>query len=400
MANRHDVIIWDASEEDLSLDYLALSARGLQYATEEQKPKVNMRMFAEDLNDLAKDKQLDDETRLFLKEVASQIKHLGYKALTLEMPIAWQRPLRALVKAASKYSIIIADEELVMAFLPNEEVLPDERAWRNLLWELGQEDKLITEHAAKGLPQSVEDYASWLRVFLDVELGKYGFKRTEKPKSEGGGDYFPMSWYCREVEIGQQYINLEHRGELAHYGNYTIFFMICPIISDIYQKFNFSTHTKRVFLGEMRHVVDVSKYGSSSPLSIELTQEYISLIASAVIKPFLDTTRDIKGLDKLVNGFLSSQPESYIELIRDVNLKKALRKADAQNEYLTPERYKSMGFYYPQCLIIARLANNPQFDKLIRFFEAKKSFGANDQARATEWPKLVKYLQEEVKPLV
>jgi hypothetical protein len=169
MANRHDVIIWDASEEDLSLDYLALSARGLHYATEEQKPKVNMRMFAEDLNDLAKDKQLDDETRLFLKDVAYQIKHLGYKALTLEMPIAWQRPLRALVKAASKYSIIIADEELVMAFLPDEEVLPDERAWRNLLWKLDKEDELIAEQAAKGLPQSEEDYAHWMRVFLDME---------------------------------------------------------------------------------------------------------------------------------------------------------------------------------------------------------------------------------------
>lgn len=393
--NRHDVIIWDASEEDLSLDYLALSARGLHYATEEQKPKVNMRMFAEDLNDLAKDKQLDDETRLFLKEVASQIKHLGYKALTLEMPIAWQRPLRALVKAASKYSIIIADEELVMAFLPNEEVLPDERAWRNLLWELGQEDKLIAEHAAKGLPQSVEDYASWLRVFLDVELGKYGFKRTEKPKSEGpvSADYFPMSWYCREVEIGQQYVRLEHRGELASYGNYTSSFMICPVVSDVYQKFSFDKHNARVFYIQMRQVVDVSKYGTSSPLSIKLTQEYISLIASAVIKPFLDTTRDIKGLDKLVNGFLSSQPESYIELIRDVNL----RLADAKGRKLTPQRFKAMGFYCPQSLIIARLANNPQFDKLMRFFEAEGHLGANQQARATEWPKLVQYLRDEVK---
>jgi hypothetical protein len=45
----------------------------------------------------------------------------------------------------------------------------------------------------------------------------------------------------------------------------------------------------------------LSKY--SKPLSIELTQEYISLIASAVIKPFFDTTRDIKGLDALSMGF-------------------------------------------------------------------------------------------------
>jgi hypothetical protein len=150
----------------------------------------------------------------------------------------------------------------------------------------------------------------------------------------------------------------------------------------------------------MRHVVDLSKF-YSKPLSIELTQEYISLIASAVIKPFFDTTRDIKGLDAFVNGFLSSQPESYIELIRDINLRKADAKADSTSKYLTFGRYKSMGFYMPSIsLIIARLANNPQFDKLISFFEARKSFAANHKARATEWPKLVQYLRDEVKPLV
>jgi hypothetical protein len=259
--NRHDVIIWDASEEDLSLDYLALSARGLHYATEEQKPKVNMRMFAEDLNDLAKDKQLDDETRLFLKDVAYQIKHLGYKALTLEMPIAWQRPLRALVKAASKYSIIIADEELVMAFLPDEEVLPDERAWRNLLWKLDKEDELIAEQAAKGLPQSEEDYAHWMRVFLDMELAKYGFTRTEKPKSENALEQVPISWYCREAEIGQQYLKILHGGENPYYCSDTKFFMICPLVSEIYQRFSFNHKvTAGMFYIEMRQVVDLSKF--------------------------------------------------------------------------------------------------------------------------------------------
>ncbi|MBK7300424.1 MAG: hypothetical protein IPI79_08710 [Moraxellaceae bacterium] len=33
-----------------------------------------------------------------------------------------------------------------------------------------------------------------------------------------------------------------------------------------------------------------------------------------------------------------------------------------------------MGFYCPQQLIVARLANNPEYEKLRTFFEAKKSF--------------------------
>ena len=59
----------------------------------------------------------------------------------------------------------------------------------------------------------------------------------------------------------------------------------------------------------------------------------------------------------------------------------------------------------PHCLIVARLTNNPQFEELCinlgAFGEgSKRDWGANASARESEWPKLVKYLREEVKPLV
>ena len=62
------------------------------------------------------------------------------------------------------------------------------------------------------------------------------------------------------------------------------------------------------------------------------------------------------------------------------------------------------GFYIPHCLIVTRLAGNPHFEELVTKFEelsfAGGAWGANSTAKATELPKLVKYLREEVKPLV
>ncbi len=64
------------------------------------------------------------------------------------------------------------------------------------------------------------------------------------------------------------------------------------------------------------------------------------------------------------------------------------------------EGYSPSLFHAPQCLIVSRLANNSNFEHLKTYFEAFSHLGANEQARAVEWPKLVQYLQEEVKPLV
>ncbi|MBL0229865.1 MAG: hypothetical protein IPP76_03315 [Moraxellaceae bacterium] len=57
----------------------------------------------------------------------------------------------------------------------------------------------------------------------------------------------------------------------------------------------------------------------------------------------------------------------------------------------------------PYALIIARLANNPNFEQLTINLapEKNKNFWfANPVPYTIAWPKLVKYLREEVKPLV
>lgn len=94
-----------------------------------------------------------------------------------------------------------------------------------------------------------------------------------------------------------------------------------------------------------------------------------------------------------MNGWLLKQPDEYMVLQNDIDYLIANTK-----KIIHPDEFNNAGFYTPQRLIAARLANNPQYDRLLKFCEAYKSFGANDKARATEWPKLVKYLDEEINP--
>ena len=49
MANRHDVIIWEASAADLSKGFYELSSQAITYARQQKNPSENLLAFAEAL---------------------------------------------------------------------------------------------------------------------------------------------------------------------------------------------------------------------------------------------------------------------------------------------------------------------------------------------------------------
>jgi hypothetical protein len=114
-----------------------------------------------------------------------------------------------------------------------------------------------------------------------------------------------------------------------------------------------------------------------------------------MIKPILNNTTDIKGLDNFVNGWLSKQPLSYVEIIK--NPPPSQLKSDPNRSFLTPDTYKSLSDYC--ALILARLVN-PEYVKLKTFFDVslERGRGYNYNGGLEEWPKLVKYLEEDINP--
>jgi hypothetical protein len=111
--------------------------------------------------------------------------------------------------------------------------------------------------------------------------------------------------------------------------------------------------------------------------SYKRLEELNILLKKSVLK-WSDTLKDIKTIDSLING----------------NTDESIKK------------YVHSSVYAPYALIIARLANNPNFDELAVSLGtygagSGRAWGKFSHAHVAEaWPKLVQYLRDEVKPLV
>jgi hypothetical protein len=101
-------------------------------------------------------------------------------------------------------------------------------------------------------------------------------------------------------------------------------------------------------------------------------QQQLAFIEKTVFA-FFDMIKDIKGLDAVLNG------NEMGGFFRDMYHRSTLNT--------------------PIALIVARLANNPQFEELaVKLATPKNMIDINGKAYPTEYPKLVKYLCEGINP--
>ncbi len=392
MANRHQIYIWEATQADLSKGFYELSTKAISYVRKEKQPSKNLLAFAEALHQHRKNV---DYSRLFFKEVAEQIKNTTTKAIMIEFweEEDWKRPLRDLVKLAQNYQVIIVDTEITMVFFPTGEIKPfgAEYDWEELLGELSQADNAILAYKESNLPSTPTAYAKWMRNLLDKELGQYGFTLVKTDIKESVDLH--ESWYCRDVEIGKQYIHFRHGGKFPDFSSDDDCYMECNAVSDIYKKFNFCLEGK-IFSTNLE-CFRATRYLTDFPFSEHETHYFINEVKDYMIKPILNKTTDIKGLDNFVNGWLSKQPLSYIDIIK--NPPPSQLKSDPNRSFSKPDTYNSLGSYC--ALILARLVN-PEYRKLKTFFDVRFESGRNyiNNSELTEWQKLEKYLEEEINP--
>ena len=151
--------------------------------------------------------------------------------------------------------------------------------------------------------------------------------------------------------------------------------MTHPSIITIYEKFNFAKISPEIFSMSIYSLFKTNDYDVKIVSHTEVKNQ-LAVVKREVIS-LLDHAKNIKGLDALMNGTVSTLFRNRI-----------------QN-----------WFFMPHCLIVARLANNPQFEELAVSLgtygpKSGRNWGSHAPHQITEWPKLVKYLREEVKPLV
>jgi hypothetical protein len=357
----HGVYVWDPQPfgvEPTTYEEVSETFKKI-IGSVQNSPSQRILAFAKQLQD--KIVEIDPEDELLKTNFGhyeNEIKEHKKAVLSIELPTEYIiEVLRVLVQAAHEHRLVIFDDHMGMIFLPNGHILPESKAeiWKGALREVASTD----------FPRTKAAFKKWFHPLFENMLAKHGFNK--KVKNEGGDiDYF------KEVAVGTQMVGIDYQKGREGFITPVGFAVISEDVLQIYKKTGFSQHTPNAFYYQ---VSDFTQRYDDEITDSDTALAQL-LLMDDIIFPLLNAALDIRGLDNIMNGDL--------------------------NPRLREKMHRS--FFIPHCLIVARLAGNPNFDELVLKFESlsfeRGAWGANSAAKATELPKLVKYLKEEVKPLV
>ncbi len=359
MSNRNELIIWDTGLYGIPKNFdEALEMADVLSEQSENNTSLMLKKFASKLTKFAKKAKEDDiweDYHHIDEEVANNL----YAAFVLEMPDrGWEDIVIKIAELASQFNLAIVYEEAITAFLPNNQVLPIENL---VYWQALKES--LKAKASSNFPKTLKQFKKWMEPQCEAMLAKHGFVERVFIND------LSLYAYFRKLNDIYQYMIVGYH--IDHYeSEFTLSIMVVlshDKINTIYNLFSFypldnsfNIPFNFAFYDEFNKVRIIKTHNSTNNLFKFLED---------VLLFDLNKIQNITSLDNLVNG---------------------------NNPY---GNYLRTGCFIPMCIITARLANNPQYNELVKQFEQAKFWGANNSTRTTEWPKLLKYLQDEVQPL-
>ncbi|MBH1970514.1 hypothetical protein FK216_04765 [Moraxellaceae bacterium AER2_44_116] len=357
--NRHDIYVWDTAQHGTptSLE----QAIDLALALEQKTEPINNKLvtFAQQVQSHLQ--HADAKIKYFYKDFIEEVQANDKAALIVELPeYGWQPVLRWMVDAAMGLGLAVYDHEMVLAFMPPDVVLPAKRAkeWQQLKKDID----------SPRFPQTIPQFRAWFGSMFEEILAEHGFNNKGIFRKDVMLEFVR---YTTDVTAGTQFIDIEYQSRYLGEFNISIMFgMSCSLVDTIYKQFQFTDNNRHTFKMEFVHGV----LGLGPSKSVLQNRHQVDDMLDQIdthLLALLDMAVDIKGINQLMNCSL------------DVRITRRMQ-----------------GLFYRQCLIVARLANNPNFENLIVSLQPTAEHLAANPALVTEWPKLVKYLREEVKPLV
>ena len=229
---------------------------------------------------------------------------------------------------------------------------------------------IIDSENVRGFPVSINQFHDLSKTTISALLSEHNFLLIEKI-------HFDVHIYEKAINGGTLRLSIDYQGRWGDFKAGIIFQIIENNMMAIALKSDFSYSMKwggGVYLNvegvlQLREKISINNW--------KTFEAFLYLLRKSVLR-WSDAIVDIKSIDALLNG----------------NIDNAVKN----------EVYSSC--YTPFALIAARLADNPHFDELA---VSLGTYGAgsgrawgkfSDAEVAVAWPKLVKYLKEEVKPLV
>lgn len=359
--------LWDATDHGTPGNMFEVLKIFNQLVEKPERPGRAILAFAQRIQDLARFHQVfDEEAGKLYKNLVEQVKQHENALHVLELPGSNDVSLLSiLVETAKLFNLVIYDDQRVLAFLPTGAVLPESKTDVGL-------DAPAPAEKDESFPKTLAEFEAYVDPIIEVMMARHGFKK-------GHISGWNKPDYIRNVSYGVQVFSVGY--QQTKYGNFMIAASLnirMDLIEQIHDNFKFHKRsTPETF--DIQFLNDLLERKDTPGKSFEFRDrdkrvvlEFLDIMERTIF-PLFDAAQDVKGLDNLVNGNVSERFKWIIQ---------------------------GRGIYSPRCLILARLANNPLFDELAVTLATPRSPMINKKALVTEWPKLVEYLREEVKPLV
>ena len=135
MANRHDVIIWDAEVHGAPDGFTTYTfEKVFTLINQEAEPSKKLLAFARDVE---KNSQSNARVAQFFIDFEDRIKAAGTAAYCVSLPeYNCGDIVIILLKEAIKHGLALFDEQLILLLLPNGTILPENKrdAWLQILY--------------------------------------------------------------------------------------------------------------------------------------------------------------------------------------------------------------------------------------------------------------------------
>ncbi|HMY00774.1 MAG TPA: hypothetical protein PKC44_13460 [Agitococcus sp.] len=366
MANRNDLIIWDADVYGAPDDYNAQSLHLARLLAEQAaEPSKKLLAFARDIEQQGKSKNFPPAIARYLTNFEAKVKASNTAAYCFNLPeYNWYSLVKIVLKTAKKHGLVLLGEELVLVLLANGSITPpqSEEYWLQALDERKRKNDF---------PETLDEFHDLLTERMGALLATHDFILETNNVEDNDEIYMT---YIRKISEGHHEISLHCQGGDSEFELMSFFTIVENTMIEIAKKsdFQYSMISGGGVWLEIAKILphQESKFRINN---IEAFEELVFALKQTSLK-WSDSALDIQGIDALING----------------DTDKRVRESAHQDLFM------------PYALIVARLAGNPDFEHLAVSLSpqsSKKSWPANTKS-PNAWPNLVQYLRDNVRPFV
>jgi hypothetical protein len=204
MANRNDLIIWDAEIYGEPDDYNAQSLHKARLLTEQPaEPSKKLLAFARDIEQQSKSKNIPQTLARYLTNFEAKVKASNTAAYCFNLPeYNWYSLVKILLKTAIKHGLVLLSEELVLVLLADGSIVPDhsEEYWLQALDEKKRKNDF---------PETLDEFHNLLTERMGALLAKHDFILDRNTVEDNDSVYME---YIRKISSVYHKISFDFQG--------------------------------------------------------------------------------------------------------------------------------------------------------------------------------------------